>query len=98
MRLPDLRRIARIAIARCTREAKFEGVQRHYITTTLNEERSARFIAQLLSALMSALFTACRGSLEGFKTEGTQKLFSVKYLFGGANIAYNFLFHSYTIF
>ena len=31
MRLPDLRRIARIAIARCTREAKFEVVQRHYI-------------------------------------------------------------------
>ena len=31
MRLPDLRRIARIAIARCTREAKFEAVQRHYI-------------------------------------------------------------------
>ena len=26
-----LRRIARIAIARCTREAKFEAVQRHYI-------------------------------------------------------------------
>ena len=31
MRLPDLRRIARIAMARCTREAKFETVQRHYI-------------------------------------------------------------------
>ena len=31
MWLPDLRRIARIAMARCTREAKFEGVQRHYI-------------------------------------------------------------------
>ena len=31
MRLPDLRRIARIAMARCTREAKFEGVQRHYL-------------------------------------------------------------------
>ena len=31
MRLPDLRRIARIAMARCTREAKFEAVQRHYI-------------------------------------------------------------------
>ena len=31
MRLPDLRRIARITIARCTREAKFEAVQRHYI-------------------------------------------------------------------
>ena len=30
-RLPDLRRIARIAMARCTREAKFEAVQRHYI-------------------------------------------------------------------
>ena len=31
MRLPDLRRIARIAMARCTREAKFEAAQRHYI-------------------------------------------------------------------
>ena len=31
MRLPDLRRIARIAMARFTREAKFEAVQRHYI-------------------------------------------------------------------
>ena len=31
MRLPDLRRIARIAMALCTREAKFEAVQRHYI-------------------------------------------------------------------
>ena len=31
MRLPDLRRIARIAMARCTRKAKFEAVQRHYI-------------------------------------------------------------------
>ena len=31
MRLPDLRRIARIAMARCTREAKFEAVQRRYI-------------------------------------------------------------------
>ena len=31
MRLPDLRRVERIAMARCTREAKFEAVQRHYI-------------------------------------------------------------------
>ena len=31
MRLLNLRRIARIAMARCTREAKFEAVQRHYI-------------------------------------------------------------------
>ena len=31
MRLPDLRRIARIAMARCSREAKFEDVQRQYI-------------------------------------------------------------------
>ena len=31
MRLPDLQRIARIAMGRCTREAKFEEVQRHYI-------------------------------------------------------------------
>ena len=31
MRLPDLRRIARIAMARCTREATFETLQRHYI-------------------------------------------------------------------
>ena len=31
MRLPDLRRNARIAMARCNREAKFEAVQRHYI-------------------------------------------------------------------
>ena len=31
MPLPDSRRIARIAMALCTREAKFEGVQRHYI-------------------------------------------------------------------
>ena len=31
MRLSDLGRIARIAMARCTREAKFEVVQRHYI-------------------------------------------------------------------
>ena len=31
MRLPDLRRIARIAMARCSREAKFEEVQRQYI-------------------------------------------------------------------
>ena len=31
MRLPDLQRIARIAMARCTREAKFEEVKRHYI-------------------------------------------------------------------
>ena len=29
--LPDLRRIARIAVAGCIREAKFEEVQRHYI-------------------------------------------------------------------
>ena len=31
MRLPEVRRIERIAMARCTREAKFEVVQRHYI-------------------------------------------------------------------
>ena len=31
MRLPDLRRIARIAMAHCSREAMFEVVQRHYI-------------------------------------------------------------------
>ena len=31
MRLPDFQRIARIAMARCTREEKFEAVQRHYI-------------------------------------------------------------------
>ena len=31
MRLPDLQRIVRIAMARCTREAKFVEVQRHYI-------------------------------------------------------------------
>ena len=31
MQLPDLRRIARIAIARCTKEVKFEVEQRHYI-------------------------------------------------------------------
>ena len=31
MRLPDLLRIARIAMARCTRETKFEVVQRRYI-------------------------------------------------------------------
>ena len=31
MRLPDLRRIAPIPMARCTLEAKFEAVQRHYI-------------------------------------------------------------------
>ena len=31
MRFPDLQRIVRIAMARCTREAKFEEVQRHYI-------------------------------------------------------------------
>ena len=30
-RLPDLRRIARIAMAGCTPEAKFKEVQRHYI-------------------------------------------------------------------
>ena len=29
MRLPDLLRIARIAMARCTRETKFEVAQRH---------------------------------------------------------------------
>ena len=33
MRLPDLRSIARIAMARCIREAKFEAVQRQYIKT-----------------------------------------------------------------
>ena len=31
MQLPDLRSIARKAMALCTREAKFEAVQRHYI-------------------------------------------------------------------
>ena len=31
MRLPDLQSIARIAMALCTREAKFEEVQRYYI-------------------------------------------------------------------
>ena len=31
MRLPDLRRIARIAMASSSREAMFEVVQRHYI-------------------------------------------------------------------
>ena len=31
MRLPDLQRTARIAMAHCTREAKFEEAQRHYI-------------------------------------------------------------------
>ena len=31
MRLPDLRRIAQIPMERCTREAKFKAVQRHYI-------------------------------------------------------------------
>ena len=31
MRLPHLRRIARIVMARCTREAKFEATQRQCI-------------------------------------------------------------------
>ena len=31
MWLPDLQRSARIAMALCTREAKFEEVKRHYI-------------------------------------------------------------------
>ena len=31
MRLPNLRRIGRIAMALCSREAKFEAAQRHYI-------------------------------------------------------------------
>ena len=31
MPLPDLQCIARIAMARCTRETKFKEVQRHYI-------------------------------------------------------------------
>ena len=31
MRFADLQRIARIAMSRCKREAKFEEVQRHYI-------------------------------------------------------------------
>ena len=31
MRLPDLRRIARIAMAHCSREAIFKVVQRYYI-------------------------------------------------------------------
>ena len=31
MRLPDLRRLARIAMAHCSREAIFKVVQRHYI-------------------------------------------------------------------
>ena len=31
MRLRNLRRIARMAMLRCTRETKFEAVQRHYI-------------------------------------------------------------------
>ena len=31
MRLPDLRRIAQIAMARSSREAMFEVLQRHYI-------------------------------------------------------------------
>ena len=31
MRLPDLRRIARVAMARCSRKAMFEVVQRLYI-------------------------------------------------------------------
>ena len=30
MRLPDLRRVARIAMGRCCREAMFEVIQRHY--------------------------------------------------------------------
>ena len=33
MQLPDLRHIARIAMARCTRGAKFDVVQRHHIET-----------------------------------------------------------------
>ena len=33
MQLPDLRHIARIAMARCTRGAKFDVVQRHHIKT-----------------------------------------------------------------
>ena len=36
MRLPDLQRIARIAMARFTREAKFKEVQRHYINIYIN--------------------------------------------------------------
>ena len=36
MRLPDLQRIARIAMALCTWEAKFEEVQRHYINIYIN--------------------------------------------------------------
>ena len=31
MRLPNLQRMERITIVRCTRGAKFEEVQRHYI-------------------------------------------------------------------
>ena len=31
MQLPDLRRIARMAMVRCTRGAKFQVVQRHHI-------------------------------------------------------------------
>ena len=33
MRLPDLRRIALVAMAHCSREAMFEVAQRHYIKT-----------------------------------------------------------------
>ena len=46
---------------------------------------------------MSALFIACRGSLEGFKIGAPNDCFLLN-ICGGANIAYNFLFHSWIIF
>ena len=39
--MPDLRRIARIAMARCTREAKFVEVQRHYINSCKCKQASS---------------------------------------------------------
>ena len=47
---------------------------------------------------MSALFTACRGSLEGFKTGAANDCFLLNICSEERNIAYNFLFHSRTIF
>ena len=54
MRLPDLQRIGRIAMARCTREAKFEEVQRHYININHNYNKIVKS-DWLSTALISAL-------------------------------------------
>ena len=62
MRLPDLRRIARIAMASCTRKAKFEAVQGHYIKVY-----QSKFLLCYIKVLWILKLTQSQVSIVGLK-------------------------------